>query len=509
MLENQESRNKNQDWRAKSKERRKVILSCILFLSIVIASGAKQSYAQNKKIDSLLIVLKTAKEDSNKVNTLNKLSEYTRRIGDYDSSFYYAGEAKLLAEKINYKKGLVDSYTNMGNNHQSQSNYSQALKNHFTAYEITKEIGYTRGIVDALGNIGLVYKSQGNYPAALKYYFDALKIAEQTSYKTGIAITYSNIGNIYFYQGNLDEALKSYLASLKMIGDKGDRRGIAAVHANIGSVYANQKNYSEALKSYMSSLKIAEEIGYKRGIGDSYFHIGLLYFQQKRYDKALENYFVSLKIQVGVNDKQAVAFTYCSIGQVYVFNGKIKEGNTWLEKSLTLSNEIGSKESAKMAYAALSHADSIIGNYKGALDNYKLYIALRDSLVNEDNTKKIVQQEMQYEFDKKETATKAEQEIKDAQAAANKKQQQIILFSVSGVLLLVVGFAFFVFRNLRVTQKQKLIIELQKQTVENQKDLVEEKQKEILDSIRYAKRIQTSLLPTDKYIERSLKKLSN
>jgi hypothetical protein len=40
-----------------------------------------------------------------------------------------------------------------------------------------------------------------------------------------------------------------------------------------------------------------------------------------------------------------------------------------------------------------------------------------------------------------------------------------------------------------------------------QKELLEEKQKEILDSIRYAKRIQTSLLPTETYIARVLKLL--
>ncbi len=45
--------------------------------------------------------------------------------------------------------------------------------------------------------------------------------------------------------------------------------------------------------------------------------------------------------------------------------------------------------------------------------------------------------------------------------------------------------------------------------ISEQKHLVEEKQKEILDSIHYAKRIQNSLLPTDKYIERILKKTNH
>jgi hypothetical protein len=42
-----------------------------------------------------------------------------------------------------------------------------------------------------------------------------------------------------------------------------------------------------------------------------------------------------------------------------------------------------------------------------------------------------------------------------------------------------------------------------------QKELVEEKQKEILDSIRYAKRIQDALITSEKTIEKSLNRLMN
>ena len=41
-----------------------------------------------------------------------------------------------------------------------------------------------------------------------------------------------------------------------------------------------------------------------------------------------------------------------------------------------------------------------------------------------------------------------------------------------------------------------------------QKEIIEEKQKEVMDSIRYAKRIQQSLLPTEKYIARNLTDLN-
>ncbi len=70
-------------------------------------------------------------------------------------------------------------------------------------------------------------------------------------------------------------------------------------------------------------------------------------------------------------------------------------------------------------------------------------------------------------------------------------------------------FAVFIFRSLKITRKQKQIIEAQKQEVERQKQKVEQKQKDILDSIRYAKRIQDCMLPREKIIHRNVEKLKN
>src|SRR6202007_3439805 len=94
-----------------------------------------------------------------------------------------------------------------------------------------------------------------------------------------------------------------------------------------------------------------------------------------------------------------------------------------------------------------------------------------------------------------------------AVAKEKSQKQKIIIWSVIGGLLLVIAFLIFVFNRLQVARKQNIIIEKQKQDVEEQKKLVEEKQKELMDSIHYAKRIQTSLLPTSKYLERNLNAL--
>ncbi len=172
---------------------------------------------------------------------------------------------------------------------------------------------------------------------------------------------------------------------------------------------------------------------------------------------------------------------------------------------MSLSTEIGSKGRIQETYAALAVLDSTMGNYKAAFEHHKLEILYRDSLNNEETKKKSLQASMQYEFDKKELATKAEQDKLDAISAEEKKKQRIAIFAVAGVLLIVVVFSFFLYRRFKITQKQKHIIELQKDEVSRQKSIVEEKQNQIVDSINYAKHIQESILADQDEIKTYLK----
>jgi len=135
-----------------------------------------------------------------------------------------------------------------------------------------------------------------------------------------------------------------------------------------------------------------------------------------------------------------------------------------------------------------------------ALFYFKEYTRLLDTISNDDKKKEFIQQEMNYDFEKQQILAKAEQDVKDARTTEEKEKQRLVLFFTLGGLILVVVFSVFLYKRFRLTQKQKNIIE-------EQKLLVEEHQKEILDSIYYAKRIQKAHLPTEKYITKSIDRL--
>jgi hypothetical protein len=130
---------------------------------------------------------------------------------------------------------------------------------------------------------------------------------------------------------------------------------------------------------------------------------------------------------------------------------------------------------------------------------------MRDTISSEKNQSELIRQEYKYQYEKKATADSVAnlktQEVKNAEIARQKaelsakRNQQYLLF---GGLSLVLLFAVFMYNRFKKTAKQKKEIEIQKL-------LVEEKQKEILDSIRYARRIQNALLPGNSFLEKYLK----
>ena len=132
---------------------------------------------------------------------------------------------------------------------------------------------------------------------------------------------------------------------------------------------------------------------------------------------------------------------------------------------------------------------------------------MRDSLTSETNRKASYKSQLKYEYEKKAAADSVRVAEEKKVTTAQLKQEKTQRFALFGGLGLVGIFALIMVNRFRVTNKQKKLIEEQKKVVEEQKHLVDEKQKEILDSIHYAKRIQTALLPSEKYIDKSFNKL--
>ena len=459
------------------KNKRLLYIHLFLFIPFIAS-------AQSKIIDSLLNVLKTEKVNSQKVKCLNELAV------EYEDSFSFYKAIAVADSAIRISDIML-------NENKDENAKPLILKAKAKSYQ----------------TLGGIYYDKGAYPEALMNYFSGLKIYESLKNKTGVALSYNSIGNVYDAQTNFDEALKNYQLSLAISDSAGDKLSVARCNNNIGNIYAEQGKLDDALKHYSISLKMKQELNDKSGIAFCYNNIGNIYVLKQNYDEAIKNYTACLKLREELNHKPGIAATYGNIGELYLRQKKYKEAEHYLQKGKMIAKEIGYNEELQAVYYRLTFLDSAKGDFKGALENQKLYTLYRDSLNNEESRKKTIQTQMTHDFEKKEAVANAEhkKELENQEKLSeekSRKQKLIIAFVVLGLILVIV-FAGFVLRSLRLTRKQKNIIEEQKNTVEqkkkvveSQKLLIEEKQKEIIDSITYAKRLQQAILPSDEEIKK-------
>jgi serine phosphatase RsbU (regulator of sigma subunit)/Tfp pilus assembly protein PilF len=368
----------------------------------------------------------------------------------------------------------------------------------------------------ALNNIGYVYKDKGEIKEALDYHSRSLKIDGEIGNKEGIANSLNSIGEIHHSQGQLKEALDYFKRSLKTKEEIGDKKGVATVLNNIGFIYKDQGQLIEAMDYYRRSLKIQEEIGNKQGLANSLNSIGVIYYKQGQIKETLEYFNRSLKIQEEIGDKKGIANSLNNIGFIYNAQGQVKEALVYALKSLTISQEIGSPFRIRFSSDLLSTLYEKQGKGMKALEMYKLSIIMRDSINNKETQNASAQQQAKYAYETQKTLDDAAHETqKTLDDAAHdkllaieqeeKEKQQILTGSIAVGLGLVVIFLIFVFNRLRITRNQKSVIELQKKMVENTHYQLEEKNQEIMDSIVYAKRIQSAILPAAKLVKEYLK----
>jgi tetratricopeptide (TPR) repeat protein len=486
----------------------KILLYPLILLSFLFRSHT--AFSQQRNSDSLFALLAKDKLDTLKLQHLNALAYEFIKARAYDTAFYYLnlaihsgdtllkqneGKATQIVKTI--KRGISGALHYSGLCYYFEGKYPEALEKYGLSLKINKEITNKKGAAFNQLNTGAIYYFFGDYDKALENFIATKKLFEEISEKKGQADADGNIGAIYLAQRVFPKAISHFSEALKLYIEIENKPGIATCYMNMGAVYASLKDFKKALENQLAALKIKKEIDFKQGIAESYANIGHIYWQQKDYQRALENYFLSFHLYEELNDKQGCTFINIYLGGIYTDLKDYSNAIKYLNQGLAQANELGIKSMKQEAFYTLARTYAAQGNFKLAFENQKEYGSIHDSLFGEENNKKIAELEARYQNDKKEQELKlikAEQEKEREVAQQKNKFQQIVIGSVVLILLLVIIFTYFVLRSLNITR--------------NQKNIIEQKQIEILDSIHYAKKIQTALMTNEKYFENTLNKLN-
>ncbi len=496
------------------------------------------------------------------VKALNNFvrSYYDQRA--YDRATDYANQAIDLARAINSRKDESAALYYLGNISKVKNDFEQALAYYEQSLKIREEIEDQRNISQSLNAIGDIYSRWSDYNNAVSYFERALEINKSLGDNIGAAINYYNIANAYFFLSKYDFSLSNYQDALKIFEEIEHKRGISFCYNGIAAIYENQEFYNKALEFYQKKLNISEEMEDRYEIGVALNNMGIVYDKMASdsmkvllgpeftdsikleptdkylqiFQEALDYYLQSLQVREEINDQSGIAKTLNNIGIAYLHSGKpnlaldyfqrsmsiseelndinelansmLRTGECYkllgqydkaldnLNRSLRLALDIDVKNTIKDIYHNLSDVYNKLGQYQKALDYFKLHSTIKDSIYRKDVSDQILEMQVKYESEVKERENqllRTRNELADTRL----RQQRLIILGFITILILISGLVITLIRQ--NNQKKRTNRELaQKNT------LITEQKKEITDSIEYASRIQSAMLPPGDYIDKLL-----
>jgi len=323
-----------------------------------------------------------------------------------------------------------------------------ALDYHKKSLALAKEIGNEEGIARCYVNMGFAYEDIGDLKQAIDYYDKALVKYRKLKDKGSVAVVLNNLAYVFQSQENYDKALQYFRESLKLnLEEKGENHEVTAfAYSNIGLAYSKKGNLEDAdnydKKAYVILKKLNHQYGVGlllNNIGDNY-HLRYQLLKDKSSPQAItflknaNDYLLkSIAVWDATQDWESKAITLKNLGEVALKQKQIDSAILYGEQSLEIAKKTGFPKPIRTGSHLLYLAYKEKGDTKKALEMYELYSRMNDSIINEQNRKKILEKGFAYEYDKKAALLKE-------QAKEDKERSRIILTSIVAILVLMCAF---------------------------------------------------------------------
>ncbi|MFD2573087.1 tetratricopeptide repeat protein [Spirosoma soli] len=474
-----------------------LLLSAALLAGLL--AGLERVGAQTPKLDSLERLIRQAKTDTGRVNLANAK---TNLLGEnnLDAAIELSKETIKEAQRIKYKRGETkatlklgvnyclkgkfpearttlrtadqllntqedlsmrcDLYSGYGVYYGMQSKYDSATYFFEKAIHIAQQINHP-SLSNFYQNIAVSYQMQSNHKQALAYQQKALALGEKAGNANAQAYSLMNMGLTYKTMGDLVRAEQTLYKAISMARKAGIQNVELYAYSNLSNLYESKRNYPKAYQFASKAAVLGARLGDQGIQAASLAKAASALGHQNQYTKA--NSFVEQALVVADSARQPL-ITY----QVYAVKGELqhlqnncREAIPYFEKGLeALKGSDIYEEQIGLSYRSLSECYEKTGNYQKALSAYKTSTGIADSIRSKENIQQATELIMNAEFEKKQLAARAEQQ--QEKAVATIKQA-----ALGGGLVLTLILAAVAFSAFRSKQKANVLLQQQKEAIEN------------------------------------------
>jgi serine phosphatase RsbU (regulator of sigma subunit) len=319
-----------------------------------------------------------------------------------------------------------------------------------------------KGMAECHKILSYCYWRFSDYSMAMDHALRALKLFKSLNEPKGEADSLNNLGAVYMFQKDNEKRLECNLKCLAIRETLGDAGDISGSMNNIGETYLDMKDYSSSKEWFIKCMKL-ENAG-TDSVAWALHNLGKLYCLDGDHEAAERSFEQSLKLSEEISYHVLTTETLLQLGDFLKSMNQFDRALNAAEKAVELARITGSKEDENAAQLLIAQVKETTGDFEGSVEHYKQYHRLYTEIHNQTNIQAIKDLQFQHQLEKiRQKAEEAELE------------------------------------KLRSIELQKAYDRIQEQS-----RLLELHNKEVMESIRYAQRIQEAVLKEKKHISEHL-----
>lgn len=405
-----------------------------------------------------------------------------------------SNEAKLLKRLASAKHDtmrviyMINFVTN-----NSTLNNAKSLEYALKAIELSKKINYSSGLISAYEAAGDAYWYAYNYNKSIDNYLLELKLADSLNIPYRVAKANYNIGWIKCVQQEIFSERGKLINSLHVFERLHDTTSVMQVCNALASVYMNYyKTHHRLLDSanyyFRGMIFMGEHSSVKNNLVNIYGNYSIFLTEHKKFSEAKLYALKALKVVINNKDTFGYVNTQNIMALLYYHTDSCAKAKKIINEILPVIKKKDYKTNLLDAYKTLFMIYKKEKDFKSALEYHLLYKEVNDTLNAVVFRSNPQEKETSFEIEKREANIHRLENINEVSELKN-KQNSYIIWGMAFVAILIIGFAFNLYKGNKNKQRANL-------KLSEQNRIIADKKQEIEQSIQYAKGIQNAVLPS-------------
>jgi len=423
---------------------------CVLFASLLLCLhlAAQEKGVRINELSNSHIHIKP---DTGSVSSVIRQAIRLKET-QVDSAIELLQATLTVSRDINYTLGIGRSLNVLGLCYNKKENFDQAIIEFKEALRYLPSAKGQRTRMEIFNNLSAVYNVKGDYMTGIDFLYQAINEAQRNDIEDAytLANLYCNLGGELLNVGENDKAW-SYLQKAKIFGDKlGDNIIQARIYTDMAGVYYQNDNTDSALPLFQKALQVSRHLNNISLQKNVLQNIGKLYIKRKELPQGIA--YLDSALKINSNSYADDLMIYYDLGNAWYQMKEYKKAEKVLLMVKDIAENRGVKSHLTDAYLTLAALYAETGRYKQAYEEQKAYTALYDSILNEASAKQFSQEETKYQTAEKDRDI-VHKQLLLSQQSSKLKEKNILIASISAILLLIIALSFIVYNSARHRQK--------------------------------------------------------